>query len=115
MKMDWRLIKRSFTSLLDEEDRWVLEAWLGESERHRQLYEEMKRFVVRRENFQLSMEMKKQFKQEFDLKIDEAYRRRGRRVWLQCWHYPLLREYCFGQGNPWRKSWITVSGLSNMV
>ena len=43
MKMDWRLIKRSFTSLLDEEDRWVLEAWLGESERHRQLYEEMKR------------------------------------------------------------------------
>ena len=70
MKMDWRLIKRSFTSLLDEEDRWVLEAWLGESERHRQLYEEMKRFVVRRENFQLSMEMKKQFKQEFDLKIE---------------------------------------------
>ena len=32
---------------------------VGESERHRQLYEEMKRFVVRRENFQLSMEMKK--------------------------------------------------------
>ena len=44
MKMDWRLIKRSFTSSLDEEDRLVLEAWLDESERHRQLYEEMKRF-----------------------------------------------------------------------
>ena len=90
MKMDWRLIKRSFTSLLDEEDRWVLEAWLGESERHRQLYEEMKRFVVRRENFQLSMEMKKQFKQEFDLKIDEAYRRRGRRVWLKVVSYAAM-------------------------
>ena len=51
MKMDWRLIKRSFTSSLDEEDRQVLEAWLDESERHRQLYEEMKRFVARRENF----------------------------------------------------------------
>ena len=88
--MDWRLIKRSFTSLLDEEDRWVLEAWLGESERHRQLYEEMKRFVVRRENFQLSMEMKKQFKQEFDLKIDEAYRRRGRRVWLKVVSYAAM-------------------------
>ena len=90
MKMDWRLIKRSFTSLLDEEDRWVLEAWLGESERHRQLYEEMKRFVVRRENFQLSMEMKKQFKQEFDLKIDEAYRRRGRRGWLKGVSYAAM-------------------------
>ena len=90
MKMDWRLIKRSFTSLLDEEDRWVLEAWLGESERHRQLYEEMKRFVVRRENFQLSMEMKKQFKQEFDLKIGEAYRRRGRRVWLKVVSYAAM-------------------------
>jgi len=90
MKMDWRLIKRGFTSLLDEEDRWVLEAWLGESERHRQLYEEMKRFVVRRENFQLSMEMKKQFKQEFDSKIDEAYRRRGRRVWLKVVSYAAM-------------------------
>ena len=47
MKMDWRLIKRSFTSSLDEEDRQVLEAWLDESERLRQLYEEMKRFVAR--------------------------------------------------------------------
>ena len=88
--MDWRLIKRSFTSSLDEEDRRVLEAWLDESERHRQLYEEMKRFVVRRENFQLSMEMKKQFKQEFDLKIDEAYRRRGRRVWLKVVSYAAM-------------------------
>ena len=57
MKMDWRLIKRSFTSSLDEEDRQVLEAWLDESERHRQLYEEMKRFVARRENFQLDVEI----------------------------------------------------------
>ena len=90
MKMDWRLIKRSFTSSLDEEDRRVLEAWLGESERHRQLYEEMKRFVAKRENFQLSVEAKKQFKQEFDLKIDEAYRRRGRRVWLKMVSYAAI-------------------------
>ena len=68
--MDWRLIKRSFTSSLDEEDRQVLEAWLDESERHRQLYEEMKRFVAKRENFQLSAEAKKQFKREFDSRID---------------------------------------------
>ena len=88
--MDWRLIKRSFTSSLDEEDRRVLEAWLGESERHRQLYEEMKRFVAKRENFQLSVEAKKQFKQEFDLKIDEAYRRRGRRVWLKMVSYAAI-------------------------
>ena len=81
--MDWRLIKRSFTSSLDEEDRQVLEAWLDESERHRQLYEEMKRFVARRENFQLSVESKKRFKQDFELRIDKAYRRRGRRVWLK--------------------------------
>ena len=80
MKMDWRLIKRSFTSSLDEVDRRVLEAWLGESERHRQLYEEMKRFVAKRENFQLSVEAKKQFKREFDSRIalDEATRGRSR-------------------------------------
>ena len=47
MKIDWRLIKRSFTSSLDEEDRQVLEAWLDESERHRQLYEEMRRELTR--------------------------------------------------------------------
>lgn len=51
MKMDWRLIKRSFTSSLDEEDSGILEAWLDESERHRQLYEEMKRFVARQGEF----------------------------------------------------------------
>lgn len=90
MKMDWRLIKRSFTSSLDEEDRRVLEAWLGESERHQQLYEEMKRFVARRENFQLSVEAKKQFKREFDSRIDEAYRRRGRRVWLKVVSYVAM-------------------------
>ena len=60
-----------------------MEAWLDESERHRQLYEEMKRFVARRENFQLSVESKKRFKQDFELRIDKAYRRRGRRVWLK--------------------------------
>ena len=90
MKMDWRLIKRSFTSSLDEEDWRVLEAWLGESERHRQLYEEMKRFVAKRENFQLSVEAKKQFKREFDSRIDEAYRRRGRRVWLKVVSYAAM-------------------------
>ena len=90
MKMDWRLIKRSFTSSLDEVDRRVLEAWLGESERHRQLYEEMKRFVAKRENFQLSVEAKKQFKREFDSRIDEAYRRRGRRVWLKVVSYAAM-------------------------
>ena len=88
--MDWRLIKRSFTSSLDEVDRRVLEAWLGESERHRQLYEEMKRFVAKRENFQLSVEAKKQFKREFDSRIDEAYRRRGRRVWLKVVSYAAM-------------------------
>ena len=51
MEIDWRVIKRSFTSLLNEEDRRVLDAWLNESERHRQLYEEMKCFVARREEF----------------------------------------------------------------
>ena len=90
MKMDWRLIKRSFTSSLNEEDRRVLEAWLGESERHRQLYEEMKRFVARRENFQLSVEVKKQFKQEFDSRIDEAYRRRRRWVCLKVVSYAAM-------------------------
>ena len=88
--MDWRLIKRSFTSSLDEEDRRVLEAWLDESERHRQLYEEMKRFVARRENFQLSVETKKRFKQDFETRVDEAYRRRGRRVWLKVVSYAAL-------------------------
>ena len=90
MKMDWRLIKRSFTSSLDEEDRRVLEAWLDESERHRQLYEEMKRFVARRENFQLSVETKKRFKQDFETRVDEAYRRRGRRVWLKVVSYAAM-------------------------
>ena len=84
------MIKRSFTSSLDEVDRRVLEAWLGESERHRQLYEEMKRFVAKRENFQLSVEAKKQFKREFDSRIDEAYRRRGRRVWLKVVSYAAM-------------------------
>ena len=88
--MDWRLIKRSFTSSLDEEDRRVLEAWLDESERHRQLYEEMKRFVARRENFQLSVETKKRFKQDFETRVDEAYRRRGRRVWLKVVSYAAM-------------------------
>ena len=90
MKMDWRLIKRSFTSSLDEEDRLVLEAWLDESERHRQLYEEMKRFVARRENFQLDVEAKKQFKRDFETRVDEAYRRRGRRVWLKVVSYAAM-------------------------
>ena len=90
MKMDWRLIKRSFTSSLDEEDRQVLEAWLDESERHRQLYEEMKRFVARRENFQLDVETKKRFKQDFETRVDEAYRRRGRRVWLKVVSYAAM-------------------------
>ena len=88
--MDWRLIKRSFTSSLDEEDRLVLEAWLDESERHRQLYEEMKRFVARRENFQLDVEAKKQFKRDFETRVDEAYRRRGRRVWLKVVSYAAM-------------------------
>ena len=88
--MDWRLIKRSFTSPLDEEDRQVLEAWLDESERHRQLYEEMKRFVARRENFQLDVETKKRFKQDFETRVDEAYRRRGRRVWLKVVSYAAM-------------------------
>ena len=88
--MDWRLIKRSFTSSLDEEDRQVLEAWLDESERHRQLYEEMKRFVARRENFQLDVETKKRFKQDFETRVDEAYRRRGRRVWLKVVSYAAM-------------------------
>ena len=90
MKIDWRLIKRSFTSSLDEEDRQVLEAWLDESERHRQLYGEMKRFVARRENFQLSVETKKRFKQDFETRVDEAYRRRGRRVWLKVVSYAAM-------------------------
>ena len=63
---------------------------MGESERHRQLYEEMKRFVAKRENFQLSVEAKKQFKREFDSRIDEAYRRRGRRVWLKVVSYAAM-------------------------
>ena len=88
--MDWRLIKRSFTSSLDEEDRQVLEAWLDESERHRQLYEEMKRFVARLENFQLDVETKKRFKQDFETRVDEAYRRRGRRVWLKVVSYAAM-------------------------
>ena len=83
MEIDWRVIKRSFTSLLNEEDRRVLDAWLNESERHRQLYEEMKCFVARRENFQLSVEAKKQFRKDFLSKIDVAYRKRGRRVWVK--------------------------------
>ena len=90
MKIDWRLIKRSFTSSLDEEDRQVLEAWLDESERHRQLYEEMKRFVAKRENFQLDVETKKQFKRDFETRVDEAYRRRGRRVWLKVVSYAAM-------------------------
>ena len=90
MKIDWRLIKRSFTSSLDEEDRQVLEAWLDESERHRQLYEEMKRFVARRENFQLDVETKKRFKQDFETRVDEACRRRGRRVWLKVVSYAAM-------------------------
>ena len=90
MKMDWRLIKRSFTSSLDEEDRQVLEAWLDESERHRQLYEEMKRFVARRENFQLDVETKKRFKRDFETRVDEACRRRERRVWLKVVSYAAM-------------------------
>jgi len=90
MKMDWRLIKRSFTSSLDEEDRQVLEAWLDESERHRQLYEEMKCFVARRENFQLDVETKKRFKQDFEARVDEACLRRERRVWLKVVGYAAM-------------------------
>ena len=67
-----------------------MEAWLDESERHRQLYEEMKRFVARRENFQLSVETKKRFKQDFETRVDEAYRRRGRRVWLKVVSYAAM-------------------------
>ena len=90
MEIDWRVIKRSFTSLLNEEDRRVLDAWLNESERHRQLYEEMKCFVARRENFQLSVEAKKQFRKDFLSKIDVAYRKRGRRVWVKVVSYAAM-------------------------
>ena len=63
---------------------------MGESERHRQLYEEMKRFVAKRENFQLDVEAKKQFKRDFETRVDEAYRRRGRRVWLKVVRYAAM-------------------------
>ena len=66
MKMDWRLIKRSFTSSLDDEDWRVLEAWLGESDRLRQLYEEMKRFVAKRENLKLNLDEMKLYKREIN-------------------------------------------------
>ena len=55
-----------------------------------QLYGEMKRFVARRENFQLSVETKKRFKQDFETRVDEAYRRRGRRVWLKVVSYAAM-------------------------
>ena len=62
MKIDWRLIKRSLVSSLDEEDERVLETWLNESKKHRELYDNMKRFVSEREDFHLDEMTRKRFK-----------------------------------------------------
>ncbi len=80
MKIDWRLIKRSFTSSLDEGDRRVLESWLSESEQHRRLYDEMKHFVSEREDYRLDADTRKRFRQDFEARMDKVCRKRERRI-----------------------------------
>lgn len=81
MRIDWKLIKRSLASSLDEEEGRVLEDWLNESVRHRELYDDVKRFVSEREDYHLDKATRMRFKQDFEERINKAYRKRNQRLW----------------------------------
>lgn len=90
MKIDWRLIKRSLVSSLDEEDERVLETWLNESKKHRELYDNMKRFVSEREDFHLDEMTRKRFKRDFEARMNMAYKKRNQRLWVKVMSYAAM-------------------------
>ena len=90
MKIDWLLIRRSITSSLNEEEEKALQVWLEESEKHRAIYEDMKRFVAVREGYHLKEETRQSFKKNFETRLNTAYRKRGRRVWVKVVGYAAM-------------------------
>ena len=90
MKIDWRLIKRSLVSSLDEEEGRVLDTWLNESKKHWELYDNMKRFVSEREDFHLDEMTRKRFKRDFEARMNVAYKKRNRRLWLKVMSYAAM-------------------------
>ena len=90
MKIDWLLVKRSLNSSLNKEEEKALCAWLDESEKHRAIYDDMKHFVSLREEYSLREEMKLRFKKDFEARLNTAYRKRGRRMWMKVARYAAL-------------------------
>lgn len=90
MRIDWKLIKRSLASSLDEEEGRVLEDWLNESEKHRELYDDVKQFVSKREDYRLEEATRMRFKQDFEEKVSKAYRKRNQRLWVKVMGYAAM-------------------------
>ena len=90
MKIDWLLIKRSLTSSLNEEEEKALRVWLDESEKHRAVYEDMKRFVAIREGYRLEKDTREDFKKDFGARLNTAYRKRVRRMWIKVAGYAAM-------------------------
>lgn len=90
MKIDWLLVKRSLNSSLNKEEEEALRTWLDESEKHRAIYDDMKHFVSLREEYSLREEMKLRFKKDFEARLNTAYRKRGRRMWMKVARYAAL-------------------------
>lgn len=90
MKIDWLLIRRSIASSLNEEEEKALQVWLDESEEHRVLYEDMKRFVAIREGYRLERKTRESFKRDFEARLNTAYRKRGRRMWTRVAGYAAM-------------------------
>lgn len=90
MKIDWLLIRRSITSSLNEEDEKALQVWLEESEKHRAIYDDMKRFVAIREGYHLKEETRQGLKKNFETRLNTAYRKRGHRVWVKVVGYAAM-------------------------
>ena len=90
MKIDWLLIKRSLTSSLNEEEEKALRVWLDESEKHRAVYEDMKRFVAIREGYRLEKDTREDFKKDFEARLNTAYRKRVHRMWIKVAGYAAM-------------------------
>lgn len=90
MKIDWLLIKRSLTSSLNEEEEKALRVWLDEAEKHRAVYEDMKRFVAIRKGYRLEKDTREDFKKDFQARLNTAYRKRMRRMWMKVAGYAAM-------------------------
>lgn len=90
MNADWSLLKRSIKSELPEAERLLLEEWLAESPRHVALYEDLKGWMRKRADFDLTGTDLQSYKTGFQQKLAEAGRRKQRRQIRRMFSYAAM-------------------------